>query len=71
MYKRFNVVSSSLIKEIRFTYGKKLTHRLRNALFTILISPEKSFLYKSKIFSYNYIFKNYKKTLMSNLRTIK
>ena len=69
--KRNNVIFQLLVKDIRFASGKKLTNRVQNSFFSTLLTPDKSFLYRSKIFTYNYIFKNYKKTLMSTLKTIK
>jgi hypothetical protein len=44
---------------------------LLHILELIFFNFKNSFLWKSKIFMYNYIYKNFKKTLMTNFRTIK
>jgi hypothetical protein len=38
-------------------------------LFLLKDTPEKSFAWKSKIFSHNYAFRNFRKSLMSTLKT--
>jgi hypothetical protein len=35
----------------------------------LMFENQKSFAWKSKTYSYNYVFKNLKKTLMSSLKT--
>jgi hypothetical protein len=42
---------------------------LLNVFELLLKNPDKSFSWKSKIFSHNYVFKNFRKSLMSSLRT--
>lgn len=70
-YKRLYVTMKLIVKDIKFANGRKITDRIRNTLFTIFSEPKKSFIWKSKIFSYNYVFKNYRKTLMKTLKTNK
>jgi hypothetical protein len=43
--------------------------RLIKTFENLYYSPEKSFAWKSKVFSHNYVFKNFRKSLMSSLKT--
>lgn len=71
LHKRNALVLKLIKKNINFNNGKKLTNRLFNLLTQIFFEPQKTFLWKNKIFIYNYVFKNFKKSLMLNLRTIR
>lgn len=68
-YKRTNLSIRWIIKDIKFDQNKTFNLRLIKTFENLLISPEKSFSWKSKVFSHNYVFKNFRKTLMSSLRT--
>lgn len=68
-YKRMHLAVRWLIKDIKFNQSRSFNDRLLKTFNNILISPEKSFSWKSKIFSHNYVFKNFRKSLMSSLRT--
>ena len=70
-YKRKYVAMRLIMKDIKFIKGLKFKNKIWKSLFNLFFKIKKSFLWKSKIFSYNYVFKNYKKTLMRNLKTIR
>lgn len=69
-YKRLYIAMKWITKDIKFQQNKKISQRLINTFKNLTLTPETSFAWKSKIFSHNYVFKNFKKTLMSNLKTI-
>ena len=68
-YKRIHLAIRWLIKDIKFNQNKIFNERLLKTFDSLLFSPEKSFSWKSKIFSHNYVFKNFRKNLMTSLRT--
>jgi len=68
-YKRINFSMRGIIKDIKFYQNKKLNQRLVSVFELLLTNPDKSFSWKSKIFSHNYVFKNFRKSLMTSLRT--
>lgn len=68
-YKRTKLSMRWLIKDIKFFQNKKFQNRLISVFENLITSPEKSFSWKSKIFSHNYVFKNFRKSLMTSLRT--
>ena len=68
-YKRIHSAVRWLIKDIKFNQSKTFNERLFKTFDSLMFSPEKSFSWKSKIFSHNYVFKNFRKSLMTSLRT--
>lgn len=68
-YKRIHLAIRWLIKDIKFNQNKTFNDRLLKTFNNLVFSPEKSFSWKSKIFSHNYVFKNFRKSLMTSLRT--
>lgn len=68
-YKRIKLSTRMIIKDIKFYQSKHFQERLLKTFENLYFSPEKSFAWKSKIFSHNYVFKNFRKSLMSSLRT--
>lgn len=68
-YKRIHLAVRWLIKDIKFNQSKSFNERLLKTFDSLVFSPEKSFSWKSKIFSHNYVFKNFRKSLMTSLRT--
>jgi hypothetical protein len=68
-YKRTQLAMRWIIKDIKFYQSQKFNERLVKTFNNLMLSPEKSFSWKSKIFSHNYVFKNFRKSLMSSLRT--
>lgn len=69
-YKRPHVVLKWLVKEIKFINEKTFQKRLTEMFLLLKHFPETSFTWKSKNFSHNYVFRNFKKTLMTHLKTI-
>lgn len=68
-YKRLFLAMRLIVKDIKFFSGKSISERILKTLISLTDSPEKSLIWKSKIFSHNHVFKNFRKTLMSSLRT--
>jgi len=68
-YKRSHLSMRWIIKDIKFFQSKALNERLLKTFNNLLICPEKSFSWKSKIFAHNYVFKNFRKNLMITLKT--
>ena len=68
-YKRIKLSTRLIVKDIKFYQSRRFEERLVKTLENLYFSPEKSFSWKSKIFSHNYVFKNFRKSLMSSLRT--
>jgi hypothetical protein len=68
-YKRTNLAVRWIIKDIKFNQNKVFSNRLIKTFENLLFFPEKSFSWKSKVFSHNYVFKNFRKSLMSSLKT--
>lgn len=68
-YKRIHLAVRWLIKDIKFNQSRIFNERLLKTFDSLVFSPEKSFSWKSKIFSHNYVFKNFRKSLMTSLRT--
>ncbi len=68
-YKRIKLSTRLIVKDVKFYQSKKFEDRLTKTFENLYYSPEKSFAWKSKIFSHNYVFKNFRKSLMSSLRT--
>jgi len=68
-YKRIKLSTRLIIKDIKFYQSKHFNERLLKTFENLYFTPEKSFAWKSKIFSHNYVFKNFRKSLMSSLRT--
>ena len=70
-YKRNFVILKFIKKDIKFNQGKDLITKIFNSLDKLIHDFTKTFIWKTKLFTYNYIFKNFKKTLMTTLRTIR
>jgi hypothetical protein len=69
-YKRFKVSLKLIAKRVKFYNYKTFEERVFNLLIDLHLNEKKNFLTKRKNFIYNYVFKNFKKTLMTNYRTI-
>lgn len=69
-YKRIKLAMRWIVKDVKFYQSQKFNDRLLKTFENLLLNHEKSFAWKSKIFSHNYVYKNYKKNLMSSLRTM-
>lgn len=68
-YKRIKLSTRLIVKDIKFYQSRKFKERLVKTFENLYFSPEKSFSWKSKTFSHNYVFRNFRKSLMSSLRT--
>lgn len=70
VYRRIYAVLRWLIQDISFQKSYKFQTRFLRAVDTILNTPDKSVMYKCRNFNHNYVFKNFKKTLLKNLKTV-
>jgi hypothetical protein len=59
-----------ILKDIKFNDNKQFKTRITETFFMLMFEIQKSFAWKSKTYSYNYVFKNFKKTLMTTLKTM-
>nr|ASY95696.1 ribosomal protein S7 [Paraurostyla sp.] len=71
IYKRIFVVMRWLAKEIKFNENKNFSKRLTETMQIFENTPQETFTLKSKNFSHNFVFKNFKKNLMQTLKTNK
>lgn len=71
VYKRFSVVTSWLIKELRVLPERGIIDRLTHLLLKLLHTPLKTWVSRVKTFSYNYIYRNCKRTLAVNYKSVK
>lgn len=69
-YKRLKTIIKLISKQVKFYQKKNFIERLVLNFSHIYFKNKKSFVYKTKTFSYNYVFKNFKRTLMKNYLTI-
>lgn len=68
-YKRTYLAMRLIVKDIKFFSSKQINERIYKTIVNLNNNLEKSLVWKSKIFSHNYVFKNFRKTLMTSLRT--
>jgi hypothetical protein len=68
-YKRIKLSTRLIVKDVKFYQSRQFNERLIKTFENLYHSPDKSFAWKSKIFSHNYVFKNFRKSLMTSLRT--
>lgn len=68
-YKRRTLAMRWIAKDIKFSQQKTASDRILKTLIGLTVAPEASFAWKSKIFAHNYVFRNFRKSLMSTLRT--
>jgi len=68
-YKRLKAAMKLIAREVKFSPFRRLSDRISCTLNDIALNPSSSFVWRAKVFSHNYVFKNYRKTLMSTLRT--
>lgn len=69
-YKRIYVAMRHIAKEIKFRQEIQLSSRFLSVMCVLSKKLQTSLVWKSKNFSHTYVFKNFKKTLMSNLKTL-
>lgn len=68
-FRRFNLAMRWITKDVKFSFEKNFSDRLLTVFSNLVLSPTKSFAWRSKTFSHNYIFKNFRKSLMTSLKT--
>lgn len=69
-YKRQYQALRWIAKELKFRFEKKFYQRFNAIMYNLNHEIRSTFIWKSKTFSHNYVFKNFKKSLMSTLLTI-
>ena len=69
-HKRHYLIMKLIAKDCKFYQHKKLKDRLVQTFSNILLNENKNFVSKSKTFSHNYVFKNFKKTLFTSYKTV-
>jgi hypothetical protein len=69
-YKRLSWVMYWLAKEIKLKAGKTINTRFQNLFYDIIFSPQNTWVYKVKRFSYNYVYRNSRSTLAETYRTV-
>ncbi len=69
-YKRKFITARWVAKDIKFYNSIKFSERINGVLNDLMFNEKETFPYKSKKYTYFYIFKNFRKTLMINLKTI-
>jgi hypothetical protein len=65
VYKRLLIVISWMLRELRVIPQRNITHRLHSILSMLVNSPTTTWVNRVKMFSYNYVYRNCKKTLAS------
>ena len=70
VYRRIYTVLRWLIQDVSFQKSYKFQTRFSRAIDLILNDPKKSVMYKCRSFNHNFVFKNFKKTLLKNLKTV-
>lgn len=69
-YKRSYLTYRWFLKELKFDDNRYFHKRLYNLFQTLTYNIKQTFAWKSKNYTYAFIFKNFRKSLMSNLKTI-
>ena len=69
-FKRLFLVMQWLMKELKLKPGKTLSDRLYTTLNTLILSPDKTWIYRVKKFSHNYVYRNSRRTLAESYRTV-
>lgn len=68
-YKRKFLVMHWIMRELKMQSGRTLKDRLNSVMSTLYLSPEKTWMWKIKKFSYNYVYYNCRQTLAETYRT--
>lgn len=69
-YKRLFLVMHWLLKELRIKPGRSMADRLGATLQALCLSPKKTWMWKVRKFSHNYVYRNSRKTLAESYRTV-
>lgn len=70
-YKRSFLVMHWLMKEMRLKPGRSLQNRVDGAIESLVFTPKKTWIWKVKKFSHNYVYYNCRKSLAETYRTSK
>jgi len=68
-YKRIYISLRWFLKDLKFQKMKGFKSKLQNLFTNLFISPEQSFLIRLRKFVHNFVFYNFKKSLVQNLRS--
>lgn len=69
-FKRQKTVFKLISKQVKFYQNKTFILRIISLLTDLYFNVNKNFVNQTKKFSYNYVYKNFKYTLMSNFKTL-
>ena len=69
-YKRLFLTMHWLLKELRVKPGRSMSNRLDATFRTLWLTPEKTWIWKVRKFSHNYVYRNSRKTLAESYRTV-
>ena len=69
-YKRPQLAMSWIMKELRITPGRTLPDRLMSLLRNFIFSHRKTWVWRVKKFSHNYVYRNCRFTLAESYRTV-
>lgn len=69
-YKRLQLGMRLFSKDVKFYPHKKYQDRLLNSFHLLINEHQKTNAWKIKNFSYNFVFKNFRKSLMVSLKTL-
>ena len=69
-YKRSFSAMRWIMRDIKFNSGVTINDRIEGILNRLTKEPNLSFAWRAHTFAHSYTYKNYKKTLMSNLKTL-
>ena len=70
-FKRNFLVMHWLMKEMRLKPGRSLQDRVNSTINTLVFNPKKTWMWKVKKFSHNYVYYNCRKSLAETYRTTK
>ena len=70
-FKRNFLVMHWLMKEMRLKPGRTLNDRVYTTINTLVFNPKKTWMWKVKKFSHNYVYYNCRKSLAETYRTVK
>ena len=69
VFKRKFLVMHWIMRELKMQTGRTLQERLNSVLTTLYFNPEKTWIWKIRKFSHNYIYHNCRQTLAETYRT--
>jgi hypothetical protein len=69
VFKRKFLVMHWIMRELKMQSGRTLQDRLNSVLTTLYFTPERTWMWKIRKFSHNYVYYNCRQTLAENYRT--